>query len=273
MKNNEISNEEYEQFQHTLQECCGIVLGKNKRYLVMSRLNAVIREINIDSVSALLNQLKSDVALRIKVVDAMTTNETYWFRDQHPFIILKKEIFPSLEKRGITKARLWSAACSSGQEPYTLSMMASEYLSGYNKLKKIEVMATDISPSVLNKARQGCYDEMEISRGLEEDQKKRYFDVRDGMWNIKNELKQRIRFTELNLMKTYSPLGKFHVVFCRNVLIYFSTSLKKDIISRIADTLEPDGYLFLGGSESMASYSDRFETVRYQGGLVYQLKR
>jgi len=269
-----ITASDYQEFCHFLEKSCGIVLGENKHYLVNSRLKKILEENDISGVGLLLKRLGMDSRLKARVVDAMTTNETYWFRDAHPFKALKEVILPELVGKNVKRPRIWSAASSTGQEPYTISMMVDEYLSTKRGgLTEVDIIATDISPSVLEIARKGEYDELSLSRGLAAEYRQLYFVHDKQCWRVREDIRRRVRFNELNLMANFSAQGKFHIIFCRNVLIYFSTDLKKDIINRMADVLEPSGYLFLGGSESMASYSTRFETVRYSGGLVYKLTK
>lgn len=270
-----ISPSDYEGFRAFLEEACGIVLGDNKQYLVTSRLKKLQEELGVDSLGQLLDALKRDRTggVRVRVIDAMTTNETYWFRDQHPFSMLTDVIIPNLIDQRVRKLRIWSAACSSGQEPYSIAMALQE--SGLSRLRApadVEIVATDISATVLKQSLSGIYDDLTLSRGLSPERRQRFFVPEGKYWRIKEECRNLVRFQELNLMKNFAPLGKFHVIFCRNVLIYFSMELKKDILTRMASLLEPGGYLFLGGSESMANYSDAFDTVRYKSGIAYRLR-
>ncbi len=275
MGSEQISPSDYEAFRVFLKDACGIVLGENKHYLVSSRLKKLLKEHNFESIGKLVDQLKRETGfgLKARVIDAMTTNETYWFRDNYPYTSLKENIFPQLSESGVRKPRIWSAACSTGQEPYTISMVSQDYIGARHRgLTDIEIVATDISPTVLQAAKAGVYDELTLSRGLPNEYKARFFHPNGELWQINDQLRRRVRFIELNLMKPFTSLGKFDVIFCRNVLIYFSVDLKKDILNRLADALQPSGHLFLGGSESMANYCDRFETIRYRSGLAYKVK-
>jgi chemotaxis protein methyltransferase CheR len=270
-----ISPSEYEDFRRFLEQACGIVLGESKQYLVSSRLGRLQQELEVANLADLLERIKHDRsgALRARVVDAMTTNETYWFRDQHPFAILSETLIPALVEQKTRKIRIWSAACSSGQEPYSIAMSLLEHFSAKMRaVPDIEIVATDISPSVLKQAASGCYDELAAARGLSPERRQRFF-VADGKnWRLKDEVRRLVKFQEVNLMKNFTGFGKFHVIFCRNVLIYFATDLKMDILKRLGESLEPGGHLFLGGSESMATYSNAFETVRFKSGLAYRVK-
>jgi chemotaxis protein methyltransferase CheR len=204
----------------------------------------------------------------------MTTNETSWFRDMHPFNALTTEILPDLAKRKQTNIRIWSAACSTGQEPYSISISIHEYLKKNPGAlnKRVEIIATDLSPSVLEQAKSGRYEEIATSRGLSAERRDRFFIRKEDHWEVRPEISERIVFKAVNLMQNFSGFGKFDVIFCRNVLIYFSTNLKKDVLARMAAALNPDGYLILGGSESMANYSDAFHMVRTSNTVVYKLK-
>ncbi len=268
--------EDYERFRVFLKEACGIVLGENKHYLVKSRLRRILEENGFGSVGELVTALSgsSRSPLRKKIIDAMTTNETYWFRDHYPFETLQHKVIPELIDKGLKKIRIWSAACSSGQEPYSLSMIAHAALRMVPPRLRpdIDILATDVSPSMLEHARRGIYDELALSRGLSPERRAMYFEQHDDLWRVKKEIAQWVTFKEFNLMNNFSSLGKFDIIFCRNVLIYFSPELKRDIFSRLARVLESHGYLFLGGSESLTSYSEQFETVRDGPTVIYRLK-
>lgn len=272
-----ISPEEYMLFSSFLEKACGIMLGENKQYLVTSRLQRLMDELNIPNLTDLVKRMQSgrEKTLQVRIIDAMTTNETLWFRDSHPFDILRNEIFPDLSKERNRGIRIWSAACSSGQEPYTMSMVAQEYgMANPGKLAKgVEIVATDISKTVLEQARSATYDNMSLARGMSDERKQRYFrDMGNRQWELRKEIRDRVRFTELNLMQSYISMGKFDIIFCRNVLIYFSADLKRDIIGRMARALNPRGYLFLGSSESLAGHSEMFDMVRSGGAVYYRLK-
>ncbi len=266
---------EYDAFREYLESTCGIVLGDNKQYLVMSRLGRLMNELGIGSLEELVKRLNGglDRKLRERVIEAMTTNETLWFRDSFPFDILKEIILPELAERRVRKVRIWSAACSSGQEPYSISMTVQEYMSSNpGRLGEVEIVATDISPAVLEEAKAARYDAMALARGLSEERKARFFIQEGDSWRVRPEIARRVSFRQANLLQPYTTLGRFDVVFCRNVLIYFSAESKRDILARMARVLNPGGYLFLGSSESITHYSDDFEMVRGRRGAVYQVK-
>jgi len=273
--NKKVTPKEYGDFRKYLQDACGILLGDGKEYLVESRLNTLINKYELSSLSELFNALYTGriPQLKVAVIDAMTTNETFWFRDMAHFKILSEDIFSEAESTMGKSLRIWSAACSSGQEPYTISMEVQRYLSkNPGKLRGgVEIVATDISTHVLEEARRGVYNDMSISRGLSQEQKDRFFVKEGDDLAVHPDIKKRVRFQEINLSGRYDRLGKFDVIFCRNVLIYFSNDLKQDILSRMAKALKPGGYLFLGSTESLTQHSKHFKMVRCHGGIAYQL--
>lgn len=267
--------DEYKQFQGFLEKACGIVLGDNKHYLVSSRLNRLMTENNIESLHDLVQQLNksTSIPLRTKVIEAMTTNETLWFRDTYPFEVLSQIIFEEYKKEKKNSLRLWSAACSSGQEPYSISMIAEEY-AAHNPGFRLDVTATDISQAILSEAKEAKYDALALARGLSEERKRRFFSASaiGNQWQVNANIRSRINFREINLLQSYKSLGKFDVIFCRNVLIYFSAKSKTDILNRMAASLNPRGFLILGASESITQYCDAFEMVRASTGVLYRLK-
>jgi len=271
-----ITTEDYKAFRLFLEDASGIVLGDNKQYLVTSRLTRLMTDNEIPSFGSLMGCIKSDSRLRQRILDAMTTNETSWFRDSYPFDILKEKLLPEIAKNQPRQVRIWSAACSTGQEPYSLSMMVQEYLQGNPgslPATAVQITGTDISPRVLEIAKSGRYEGAAVSRGLPPERQKRFFKENGGGWEVNQDIKQRVAFRELNLMQNYALLGRFDIIYCRNVLIYFSTELKCDILSRMAKCLNPSGFLVLGGSESISNYSDEFDLVRWRNGVIYQLKK
>lgn len=272
---NTITSEDYQAFRKFLEEVSGIVLGDNKQYLVTSRLTKLISECEIDSFGTMMSRMKTDGKLRHRIMDAMTTNETSWFRDVYPFDILKEKLLPELAKTQPRTIRIWSAASSTGQEAYSLSMMTQEYLKskpGSLSPTAVQIIGTDISPSVLAVAKLGVYEGVAVSRGLPQERKTQFFDEVGEGWKVNDETRKRVSFRELNLMQSYSLLGRFDIIYCRNVLIYFSTDLKRDILARMAKCLNPGGFLVLGGSESITNYSDEFDLIRWRNGVIYQLK-
>jgi chemotaxis protein methyltransferase CheR len=267
---------DYEAFQRFLQEACGIMLGAGKEYLVSSRLGGLMRKYDVATVGDLLSHLRtgSNPLLRTSIIDAMTTNETFWFRDPAHFRLLIGRILPELTTRPGQRLRIWSAACSSGQEPYNIGMAVNEFQSENPGLPKgvVEILATDISGSVLDEARKGVYCGLAASRGLNLDQRNGCFVTRGECLEVRPEIKRLVSFRELNLTRGYEMLGRFDVIFCRNVLIYFSSVQKQDILQRMARILNPGGYLFLGSTESLSHHCDQFEMVNEFNGIAYRLK-
>ena len=269
---------EFDQFRQFLQSACGIALGDNKQYLVSSRMRGLLKEHKLTSFSALLLALNKPGSRRLKdqVIEAMTTNETFWFRDIYPFEHLKDQLLPALmneQNKGAEPIKIWSAACSSGQEPYSISIAVEEYrqLRAMGVLRRpVEILATDLSSIVLVQARAGTYDRAAIARGLSEERLTRYFDQLDDLWRVKPAVRERVQFKAWNLLDPYISLGKFDVVFCRNVLIYFDSELKQGILRKLHGVLKPGGVLVLGSSESLAGANDLFEMVRCEPGIMYR---
>ncbi|PKG38617.1 CheR family methyltransferase [Psychromonas sp. Urea-02u-13] len=272
-----LSDDIYKQFSDFLEVQCGIVLGENKQYLVKSRLIPLMTQFSIEKLSDLIQQSMSykNRELRTAVIDAMTTNETLWFRDKYPFELLAKKIYPEiLEKKKSIK--LWSAASSSGQEAYSIAMTSLEYQKQKAVLgMNVQIIGTDISNTMLEQCKNGTYDTLALSRGLADDRKRLFFNsVNDGSgkMQIKPEVKKLTSFRNFNLLDSYAGLGKFDIIFCRNVLIYFSSDVKSRILNQFAGALNPGGYLILGASESLTGLTDKFDMVRCNPGIVYKLK-
>jgi len=274
LKERVITKQEYDDFRKHLTDISGIVLGENKHYLVSSRLNRLMEENSLDSYGQLLKLISgpSNSALQAKVVDAMTTNETMWFRDTYPYEILKSEILPALNKIKNRPARIWSAACSSGQEPYSISMIIEEFMSKNpgSFSRGIEVVATDISNNMLKYCQQAKYDESAMRRGISEDRIKQFFKKAGDEWEVNSNIRSRIKFKSLNLQQSYTGLGKFDMIFCRNVLIYFSPEFKTDILTRMGGVMNEDAFLFLGSSETPTRYTPLYKMIRTPKGVIYQ---
>ena len=262
-------------FRDFLHDTCGIFLAENKQYLVSTRIRRILVEHKLESLGELVSTLKNGrhSRLRQSVIDAMTTNETFWFRDTYPFEYLKSTLLPELMKDGRKPLRVWSAACSSGQEPFSISMATEEYRrQAMGALsREVEIVATDLSSQVLDAAEAGEYDKMAVLRGLSRERLDNFFDkVNEETWRVKSALRSRVSFRSLNLMDPYIALGRFDIIFCRNVLIYFDNDLKRDILKRMHASLNPGGLLFLGSSEGLAGSSELFEMVNCSPGIVYK---
>lgn len=272
------ADKDFQVFREFLEKACGIVLGDNKQYLVASRLNRLLEQNAIKSLGELVLRIQSQPrsGLREAVVDAMTTNETLWFRDVYPFEVLKNRLLPEFVKDNPgQRLRIWSAACSSGQEPYSLSMSIDEFeRSNLGQLRGgAHIVATDLSGAILTAAKSAEYDGLSVARGLSGERLTRYFDQKEpGRWTVKQPIRSRVEFRALNLLDSYTMLGKFDIVFCRNVLIYFSAELKKDILKRIHATLKPGGYLMLGASEALNGLPELYQMVQCSPGIIYKAK-
>jgi chemotaxis protein methyltransferase CheR len=232
----------------------GLALDAEKAYLAESRLQPLVQQLGLSGLGELVRLLLSGghEDLERDVVEAMMTNETFFFRDRAPFENFRKFILPHLleARREVRKIRVWCAACASGQEPYSLAMLLDEEafrLAGWN----VEILATDLSRAVINAARQGIYSQFEIQRGLPITQLLRYFRQEGERWRINEHLRSRVRFEEFNLLSDYAPLGTFDVIFCRNVLIYFDLPTKTNVLDRMAKALAPDGCFIMGAAETV----------------------
>ena len=265
-----IDAQDYAEFSRFLADTTGLVLGENRQYLVSSRLSRLLDEFGFAKVEELLRALRSasNPTLRSRVIDAMMTNETSWFRDNYPYDILRQVVLPALAARQ-NQIRIWSSACSSGQEPYSIAMIVAEWEATYPpKNASVSIVATDLSEGVLAEARAGVYDGLSIVRGLSPERRQRFFEAVGNGHRLKQDIQRRVRFQKLNLLESYAMLGKFDVVFCRNVLIYFSPETKRRIFDGIARQMDAGGYLFVGASESVGSYTEAFEILRTPHGTV-----
>ncbi len=276
MANKDVSPESYLKFRDFLEKQCGIVLGDNKQYLVRSRLASLLYKHKYESADELINVVVKgfDRALLQSVIDAMTTNETLWFRDNYPFDLLVKNLLPGLASKN-QKIRIWSAACSSGQEPYSIAMSILEFQRQRPGVLRggVEIIATDLSSEMLAKCELGVYDELSLARGLSPQRREAFFQPHEtGLMQIRPEVRRMVSFRSLNLLSSYAALGRFDIVFCRNVLIYFSPEVKQRILQQIAGQLQPDGVLFLGASESISAASGTYSMVKCHPGLYYQKK-
>ena len=254
-----------------LKTTSGLVLGSEKDYLVEGRLKPVAVLLGLQDVAQLVAKLRegNNEKVRQTVIEAMTTNETFFFRDVHPFETFRTVILPELleRRRNRRELRIWCAAASSGQEPYSLAMLLREEtakLTGW----KIEIIATDLDQAILKTAEEGIYRDFDVQRGLPARMLVKYFERRpDRNWALKPEIRNMVKFRQQNLLGSFSHLGLFDVVLCRNVLIYFDVARKRDILDRIARLLPSDGYLMLGGAETVIKVSDRFGVIAGQRGL------
>lgn len=276
MQDKQLQESEYKQFRDFLELQCGIVLGENKQYLVKSRLGPLMQRFSISTLSELVSKTMSpfERQLRSAVIDAMTTNETLWFRDTYPYELLKNQLLPDLEKT-CRSVKIWSAASSSGQEPYSISMTLLEYQQGRPSAFPggVSILGTDISNTMLEHCQRAEYDGLALARGLSPERRTRFFeDSGKGMMRVKEVVRKKVSFRHLNLLDSYTLLGKFDIIFCRNVLIYFSPEVKTKIIRQFAQSLNSRGYLILGASESLSSLNEDFEMLRCNPGIIYRKK-
>lgn len=278
-----LTQSEFDLLRKLIEDDCGIVVEPGKEYLIESRLANLVTETACASFGDFYLKAKADLRgpLRDKIVDAMTTNETLWFRDNSPYVILEEVVLPAMIERikagQKIKMRIWSAACSTGQEPYSIAMLIQDAcrFRGGGKVTpaNFEILATDISPSALFLGMSGRYDQISISRGMRQDFKDRYFRQDGRVWLLADSVKQMVTFKRFNLQNPFTALGSFDLVFCRNVAIYFSLQFKQDLFRKIADTLNPAGLLFLGSAESLAQYSTDYEMLEHKGSLYYRVKK
>jgi chemotaxis protein methyltransferase CheR len=262
--------QDYDFLRKCLKERSGLVLSADKQYLVESRLLPVARRAGVTTLGELVGMLRGahDPALMTCVVEAMTTNETFFFRDKIPFEHFRATIMPSLiqARRAARSIRIWCAAASTGQEPYSLAMCLKEFsrdIAGW----RIELLATDLSTEVLEKARSGIYSQFEVQRGLPIQLLVKYFTRSGESWQIAPELRAMAQYRQLNLLTDFSQLGLFDAVFCRNVLIYFDAETKTDVLNRLAKVTASDGYLVLGAAETVVGLTSRFKMMMERRGL------
>jgi chemotaxis protein methyltransferase CheR len=264
---------DYEYLRKLLKARSGLVLSAEKHYLVESRLLPVARKAGLSNLIGLVARLRAPDAeqLTVEVVEAMTTNESLFFRDKVPFDHFRDTIMPTLlaARAASRRIRIWCAAAATGQEPYTLAMCLKEMgkeLRGW----RIEIVATDLSTGVLTRAKNGVYSQFEVQRGLSAMMLIKYFSQVGEAWQIAPEIRGMVKFMPLNLLNDFSHLGRFDLVFCRNVLIYFDQATKIDVLERIADVTERDGYLVLGGAETVTGLTERFRSVADKRSLYQQ---
>ncbi|MBL8697229.1 MAG: protein-glutamate O-methyltransferase [Alphaproteobacteria bacterium] len=253
-----------------LYERTGLVLGPDKLYLVESRLSPVARKFNLAGLDAIVVEIKSGRGgeFATEVSDAMMTNESFFYRDVKPFDQFKDLVLPRMmqARASVRRLRIWSAAASTGQEPYTLAMIIKEMdakLAGW----KIEIVGTDISREALDRAKAGLYTQFEVQRGLPIQMLLKYFKQQGDRWQIADSIKQMVQLREFNLLTDPASLGQFDVVFCRNVLIYFDQPTKAAVLARIAKQMPNDGILYLGGAETVLGVTDKFAPLPGQRGI------
>ena len=260
---------DYEYLQKLLKDRSGLVLSADKKYLLESRLLPLARKAGVPGITDLVQKMRAGSDSLINdVVEAMTTNETFFFRDKTPFDHFKDSVIPELIKAraGRKSLRIWCAASSTGQEPYSLAMLLKEKaseLAGW----RIEIIATDLSPEVLEKSKAGLYTQFEVQRGLPIQLLVKYFKQVGTMWQLNADVRSMVQYRQFNLLQDFGTLGKFDVIFCRNVLIYFDQATKSDIFNRLQRATEPDGYLFLGAAETVVGLTDAYRICPKRRGV------
>jgi chemotaxis protein methyltransferase CheR len=258
----------------------GISIDASKSYLLETRFGKLLEEEGCKSYSELYHKAKSitNKVLETKIINAITTNETLFFRDSGPFELLKFKILPDLidtrsgngKRTGLSNLKIWSSACSTGQEIYSVAIVIKELLGNTNK-QKFTLIGTDLSDAAIAQASAGIYNKFEIERGLPREKLQRYFVPTGGNWKIKDEIRAMATFRRMNLMQPFSSLGKFDIVLCRNVAIYFTLADRKKLFNKIADILAPGGYLIIGSTESLTGVCPRFVPKRHLRSIYYQL--
>ena len=275
---NLIRPDEIQLFAKYIYGVSGINIEASKAYLIETRLGRILESENCSSYSEFYHKIKADGSrsLEKKVVDAITTNETLFFRDASPFELLKHKILPEVIDRRAAKSastpiRIWSAACSTGQEVFSIAIILKELLGSFSRYN-IKLLGTDLSDAAVKQASYGSYNKFEIERGLPRDRLQAYFTSNGANWKIKDEIRSMATFQKFNLMHPFTSLGKFDIIFCRNVAIYFTIDDRKKLFHKIADALEPEGYLIIGSTESLTGVCPRFVPKRHLKSIFYQLR-
>lgn len=278
-----LSSEEFSLMKRYIEDKCGVLISEDKAYLIESRLSKLLIDFRCNTFEEFYKKVyyNKDEGITERVIDAITTNETLWFRDSKPWDILENVLMPEyvdqLRKNKKDKVRIWSAGCSTGQEPYTVAMIIDSYLSKNNisdvSISQFEIVATDISGSIIELAKSARYDAISIMRGLPEFYKNKYFEKQGRIYILKDSIKKMVKFYKFNLQKSFIFLGNFDLIYCRYVTIYFSDILKNDILRRIRLALQENGKLFLGSSEIYFNYNDYYDKKEYMGSVYYEAKR
>ncbi|POF28462.1 CheR family methyltransferase [Roseibium marinum] len=261
---------EFEFLKNFLKTRSGLVLSNDKQYLVESRLLPIARSSKLETLSAVIQTLQrsGNRALETDVIEAMTTNESFFFRDKTPFDNFRDTMLPALlqSRSNFKQLKIWCAAASSGQEPYSLAMCLKEEAAKMGGWRT-RILGTDLSLEVLEKAKAGLYSQFEVQRGLPIQLLLKYFEQKGDMWQIGAPMRSMIEWKKLNLLENFAHLGEFDIVFCRNVLIYFDQATKSEILARLAKSLPEDGYLVLGAAETVVGLTDAFKPVPGKRGL------
>jgi len=268
--------EDFSYIRNLVRERSAIVLDKEKEYLISSRLEPLAKELGFASLPEFVGSLRrtSHDMLHRKVVEAMITNETSFFRDWRPFLALKEHLLPKLITRKASMGCLsfWCGASSSGQEPYSIMLTIQEHFPQLTDWK-IRFLATDISGAMVKRCREGIYRQLEVNRGLPADLLRKYFSKKGGHWQIAEDIRKKIEFRELNLAGPWPLFPPMDMVVLRNVMIYFDGETKKHILKKIRNILDPEGYLLLGGTETTLNVDEEFERVAVDGTSCYRIRK
>lgn len=276
-----LERHEFERLRKLIQDWCGIALDDNKMYLVETRLRDIVMELGCRTYAEFYERAKSaNPDLRDRIVDDMTTNETSWFRDRGFWETIRIALIPEVIERarqdGKTRISIWSAACSTGQEPYSIAILLREMercgeLRGW-RADAFDIVSTDISKSALTIAEAGRYDAISIRRGLDAEHRDRYFDKEGRVFRIREDIRKMARFRRMNLLDSFAGLGAFDVVFLRNVMIYFSAECKGSILRKLNEVIRPEGSLIVGATETIEIYTDLYQAVRHGRSTYYRAK-
>ncbi len=275
-----IKPEEFKNLAACVEDLTGIELNESKAYLIENRLGPVAAELGCNSYQSLYHKIKSQSSPGIinRVIDAITVNETFFFRDSSPFNLLQNKILPDLIDRAESSGNIagrsldiWSAACSTGQEVYSIAIILKELLGDVFKWR-ISILGTDLSPAAVGQASYGQYNQTEIERGLDPVKREKYFMRKGNVWQVNDEIRAMVSFKKMNLLEPFTGLRKFDLILCRNVAIYFSRENRKTLFERIANQLNPGGVLMIGSTESLIGISERFHRREYLNSVYYELK-
>jgi chemotaxis protein methyltransferase CheR len=279
---NDRASKEFMMMQRFIEDRCGISIGDEKAYLLESRLARMLAESVFESFEELYVQICNcnDPDTIDDIIDSITVNETFWFRDKTPWLIMEELLLPAyimeLREGKRNRVRIWSAASSYGQEPYSIAMCIDHYLVSHGvrdfTLDHFEICATDISHTVIQMAKTGRYDNISIQRGLEDNYRSAYFKNEGRIWTLNEKIRNAVRFQQFNLINEFFSFGKFDIIFFRNVLIYFSDKLKKEMMVKIKTSLYPGGALFIGNSELFTDYDTNYIAVQHRNGIYFRVK-
>ncbi len=266
-----ISPEQFRFFADLVKSSSGISLNEGKEYLIESRLNELARSSGMRGIDELYRQAQLHMTPKLKedIVEAMTTNETYFFRDIHPFEALQKHVIPNLISQKKDGLRFWSAACSTGQEPYSIAILLAEHFPALTN-GKADILATDISKKAIKKGSEGRFTQVEVNRGLPVTMLVKYFKQKGAFWIIDDKPKKIIKFKQLNLLSPLVGLARFDIIFCRYVLIYFDQETKKQILEKLVKSLNPGGFLFLGATETPLTLPPNMKKQKFGRAICWQ---